>query len=71
MPVSFWIIAVLVFITVSTVSISAASTFYRKKEKQAWERQRGLTTMTLLRGALPLCAVATMIIMLCVKSIFY
>lgn len=71
MPVSFWITTGLVFITVSGISISAAAKFYRKEGKLAWEKQRRLNTLTLLRGALPLCAVATMVIMLCIKSIFY
>lgn len=71
MPVSFWMISILVFIAVSIISVLAAYKFYRKELKQEWEQQKILNSMTLLRGALSICTIVTIIIMLCVKGIFY
>jgi hypothetical protein len=71
MPASFWIISVLVFALVTYISVKNAIRFYKRTFKQEWQAQRPLNMMTVVRGALPLCLVITVLIMLVVKYLFY
>jgi hypothetical protein len=71
MPASFWIIAVLVFLFITWFSVRRAVSFYKRTFKEEWQMQRPLNMMTVIRGALPLCLVVTVLIMLAVKLLFY
>jgi hypothetical protein len=71
MPASFWIISVLVFLLVAFVSVKNALAFYKRTFKKEWQLQRKLNMMTVIRGALPICLVITVLIMLAVKYMFY
>jgi uncharacterized BrkB/YihY/UPF0761 family membrane protein len=71
MPVSFWIISVLVFILTAAISLSAAARHYAKKIGKEWKRQQSLNTLTLIRAGLPLCLILTVLIMSAIRYFLY
>ena len=71
MPLSFWIISVIVFFATAFTGVSAAIRYYRKELKHEWSRQPVLNAMTIVRAALPLCLVITTVVMLGIRYLFY